>query len=185
MVFAGNTQSQQSHTIEMQLKISNNQLYSNLITNVTRYNIPKYDEDGKISYNDKGEVIYTGNDEIEYSKYLESNYTNYDKFLLDYFNNVVKNGMIYDLLIFKEVQKNIDISKAVCKYLTEDGGSIRGLAIGTQDAFFRNGAETVNVSFVENDLINLTFIYNDALKLLQIFINGVISGVISSTVGKF
>ena len=93
--------------------------------------------------------------------------------------------MIYDLLIFKEVQKNIDISKAVCKYLTEDGGSIRGLAIGTQDAFFRNGAETVNVSFVENDLINLTFIYNDALKLLQIFINGVISGVISSTVGKF
>lgn len=185
MVFAGNTQSQQSHTIEMQLKISNNQLYSNLITNVTRYNVPKYDEDGKISYNDKGEVIYTGNDEIEYSKYLESNYTNYDKFLLDYFNNVVKNGMIYDLLIFKEVQKNIDISKAVCKYLTEDGGSIRGLAIGTQDAFFRNGAETVNVSFVENDLINLTFIYNDALKLLQIFINGVISGVISSTVGKF
>ena len=67
MVFAGGSQSEQSHTIEMQLKISNNQLYSNLVSNVTRYDIPKYDANGNISYNEEGKVIYNGNDDTEYN----------------------------------------------------------------------------------------------------------------------
>ena len=214
MVFAGTSQSEQSHTIEMQLKISNNQLYSNLVSNVTRYDIPLYatevDEEngiaiGDLSYNAKGEVIYKGNDTVEYNSFLKSSYENYDKYLLDAFSGKadiiigesvddetgeivynkikVNNNLIYDLLTFTVVQKNIDISKAACQYLTTESNTTVGLAIGTQDAFFTNGQETVNVSFVENDLINLTFLYNNSLKLLQIYINGVISGVIKSTRG--
>ena len=214
MVFAGTSQSEQSHTIEMQLKVANNQLYSNLVSNVTRYDVPQYaiaaDEEngiaiGDLSYNTEGKVLYKGNDAIEYNSFLKSTYENYDKFLLDAFSGKadiiigehideasgkviydkirVNNNLIYDLLTFTVVQKNIDISKAACQYLTTQSNTTVGLAIGTQDAFFTNGQETVNVSFVENDLINLTFLYNNSLKLLQIYINGVISGVIKSTRG--
>lgn len=214
MVFAGTSQSEQSHTIEMQLKVANNQLYSNLVSNVTRYNVPMYatvnDPDnnisiGDLSYNAENKVIYKGNDTIEYNSFLKSSYENYDKYLLDAFSGKVdiiigehlneetgemvddkiriNNNLIYDLLTFTIVQKNIDISKAACQYLTTKANTTVGLAIGTQDAFLTNGQETVNVSFVENDLINLTFLYNNSLKLLQIYINGVISGVIKSTRG--
>lgn len=214
MVFAGTSQSEQSHTIEMQLKVSNNQLYSNLVSNVTRYDIPSYateaDEENNIAigdliYNTDGEVAYKGNDTVEYNSFLKSSYENYDKYLLDAFSGKadiiigesvdestgetvytkirVNNNLIYDLLTFTVVQKNIDISKAACQYLNTESNTTVGFAVGTQDAFFTNGQETVNVSFVENDLINLTFLYNNSLKLLQIYINGVISGVIKSTKG--
>jgi len=42
MVFASSESDKQSHTVEMQFKISNVQKYGNLITNITRY---KGDED--------------------------------------------------------------------------------------------------------------------------------------------
>jgi hypothetical protein len=90
----------------MQLKISNNQLYSNLVSNITRYDVPKYDDDGNIVYNGEGKVIYVGNDDTEYNLFISeeySHYDNYDKFLLDYFNDVVKNNEIYDLLKFRYV----------------------------------------------------------------------------------
>jgi len=120
----------------MQLKISNNQLYSNLITNITRYKVPEYNQDtGEITYVDD-KVKYKDNDNTEYALYEQSDYTNYDKFLLDYFSAI--NSEIYDLLVFKEVKKNIDISKAVCTYINSNGKI--GIAIGTQDAFFSNGA---------------------------------------------
>jgi hypothetical protein len=82
----------------MQLKVANNQLYSNLVSNVTRYNVPMYatanDPDnnisiGDLSYNAENKVIYKGNDTIEYNSFLKSSYENYDKYLLDAFSGKV------------------------------------------------------------------------------------------------
>ena len=61
-------------------------------------------------------------------------------------------------------------------------GKIVGFCIGTQDAFFTNGTDTVNIDFVENELINISFVYQHSLKQLYIYINGVITGVIKSSI---
>jgi hypothetical protein len=74
------------------------------------------------------------------------------------------------------------------KYLY--GGTTSGMCIGTQDAFFSNGTNTVDVSFVEDEMIYLTIVYSHSLeasnRLLNIYINGVLTGVIRSTLdGEF
>jgi hypothetical protein len=65
-----------------------------------------------------------------------------------------------------------------------NGDSVTGFCIGPQDAFFSNGTDTVNVNFVENELINLSFVYQqtETIKQLYIYINGCITGVIKSSI---
>lgn len=154
--------SRQSNTIEMQIKIHNIQKYANLITNITRYK----------------------KDETYYNEFLtQTTYDNYDAFLQN------KLGAEYDNLEFDYVQKNINIKNVVGGYynIDSESGTATGICLGTQDTFFTNGGNTVNVSFVEEDMINLTYEFQyDAVNTskLLIYINGAITGVILSDAAK-
>jgi hypothetical protein len=149
-----------SHTIEMQLKIKNIQRYGTLITNITRYK----------------------NDGDYYDAFVaQSDYTNYDAFL-----QATLDAETYDSLEFDKVEKMIDMKNIVGGlYKIETEKSVVGVCIGTEDTFFSNGVDTVNVNFVENQLLNLSFVYQHGLKSLYIYINGVITGVIKSTASNF
>jgi S-adenosylmethionine hydrolase len=62
MVFASGESDKQSHTVELQFKVSNIQKYGNLITNITRY---------------KGDKTYYEN----FKKQEKDGYDNYDIYL--------------------------------------------------------------------------------------------------------
>ena len=156
MTFASSSSGEQSNTIEIQFKIRNVQNYSNLITNITRYE----------------------GDDAWYAAFLnQDKYTNYDAYL-----QATLDPDVYDNLVFVRVQKNINLSNIVCGfYSLDENANVTGACIGTQDAFFSNGANTVNVSFVENEINNISFVYSHPLKSIYVYINGVITGVIKST----
>lgn len=158
LVFASSNSSQQSNSIEIEFKIRNVQNYGNLISNVTRYN----------------------NDDKYYQEFLNQTiYTNYDSFLQDRLKEEI--DISYDDLVFNRVDKIINLSNIVCGYYSGDQKGVVGFGIGPQDTFFSNGTDTVNVSFVEDEIINLSFVYSHSLKLLLIYINGCITGVIKSS----
>ena len=161
MEFAKNAAGKNSHTVEMQIRVRNIQKYGNLITNITRY---EGDGDWYTAFTQQSE------------------YDNYDAFLQVYLPTIGKE--IDDLKFFK-VQKDIQINNVVGGLYDYDDSSktVTGFCIGTQDAFFSNGQDTVNVNFVENELTNLSFVYQHGLKLMYIYINGVITGVIRSYEG--
>lgn len=182
LVFGGSNANELSNTIEVQLKLTNIQNYVNLITNVTRY---KYKDPAAT-----GDTDPEFKDTDWYNAFIDQNqtqYNNYDAFLqanLSKESWVDSNGkdlnpkkVKYDNLLFDYVQKNINTKNLVMSLYT---GST-GICIGTQDTFFTNGQNTLSVSFVEKEVINLTFSYNYYLKLLFIFINGVITGVIKNS----
>lgn len=182
LIFSGSNANELSNTIEVQLKLTNIQNYTNLITNVTRY---KYKDPEAI-----GENSSEFKDTDWYNAFIDKNqtqYDNYDAFLqanlsktswLDSNGNDLNPKKVkYDDLLFDYIQKNINTKNLVMSLYT---GST-GICIGTQDTFFTNGQNTLSVSFVEKEMINLTFSYNYYLKLLFIFINGVITGVIKNS----
>ena len=168
LVFGSGVSGQISHTVEMQLRIRNIQKYENLITNVTRY---KVSPSSGLSYDDNA----------TYEKFKEQMLTGYDNY--DAYLQATLSPEIYEALEFDYVEKNVNINNIVAGLYDYNSGSGRavGFCVGTQDAFFSNGENTVNVDFVENELINLSFVYQHDLKYLYIYINGVISGVIKST----
>ena len=182
--FAGGSSGNLSHTFEFQFKIRNVQDYSSLIHNVTRY---KNDGDGAGEYG-------------LYSKFYDSatntyktKYSNYDSFLTDYLkNNYVAytytkdsvsytRALTYDDLEFDHIEKQINLSAVACGYYSGSSSAPVGICLGPQDAFFSNGTNTVNVSYVENEMVNLAVVYNDSNKLMYIYINGVLTGIIKST----
>lgn len=159
MVFAAGVSGQESHTVEMQFRIKNIQRYDNLITNITRYK----------------------NDGEWYAAFKEqasTGYSNYDAYL-----QASLDPEVYDALEFAAVEKNINIDNVAAGLFDYDSVNTKatGFCIGTQDAFFSNGENTVNVNFVEGELVNLSFVYQNSLKYLYIYINGVITGVIKSS----
>lgn len=172
--FGFNEEGRRSNSIEMQFKIRNIQRYSNLITNITRY---KYK-------NNPTDTTYIS-DEQWYNDFLaQDKYTNYD----DYLQKTL-GAEIYDKLEFSSLQKNIDLKNIICGFYTgtQTNNDIVGICVGTQDTFFTNGTNTVNVSFVEDEMINLSFVYevsSTGPKML-IYINGDITGVIHSTKAGF
>ena len=172
--FGTSINSKQSNAIELAFKVRNIQNYSNLITNVTRYNIPTaFGADGKpTSYS---------RDDAKYGEFEDQKlYTNYDAFL-----QATLDPDIYDNLQFREVQKNIDLSNAVFGFYSGDNSSAVGVCVGSQDTFFSNGFDTVNVSFVEGEMVYLSFVYEHTPAVgskLYIYINGCITGVIESSI---
>ena len=180
MIFAGQSDREQSHTFEFQFKIRNVQDYSNLIHNVTRYQ-----NDGEY-FN----LFY----DTEHSSY-KTDYTNYDAFLANYFktnhvsfidSNGVQRDMEYDDLVFDHVEKQINLNAVACGFYSGNNQSVVGICLGPQDAFFSNGTNTVNVDYVEDNIINLSAVYSHTAKLMYIYINGVLTGVIKNTVnGSF
>jgi hypothetical protein len=175
LVFGSTVSGKISHTIEMQLKIRNVQRYGNLISNLTRYEIPG-------GFNDKDEPIDFIPDSDVYKAFTEQDkYDNYDAYL-----QATLEPVIYDNLKFARVEKLIDMKNVVGGFYSKNSEkSIVGVCVGTEDAFFSNGTNTVNVNFVENQLLNLSFVYQHGLRSLYIYINGVITGVIKSSMGEF
>ena len=95
----------------------------------------------------------------------------------------------YDDLEYRETEKILNTSYAAGRYY--DGQ--HGICIGAQDSIFTNGVDTVNVSYVEDKIVNLTIIYSHgdpsaetaqsgSNRLMSIYLNGVLTGVIRSTV---
>ena len=169
MTFASTDSSKQSNSIEVQFKVRNVQDYSNLIHNVTRYK----------------------SDDKFYTAFkAQSKYSNYDAFLQYYLPiyelDVDETRVEYDSLEFDYVQKEISLDRVICGYYSGDENSAVGFALGPQDAFFSNGTNTVNVNYVEDKMVNISMVYSHTSKLMYIYINGVITGVIKSTVaGQF
>lgn len=175
LTFGSNIAGSISHTIEMQLKIKNVQRYGTLITNITRYQVPTV-------FDDNGDPTTYVSDQSIYDAFnAQTQYNNYDAYL-----QATLESKIYDNLKFEKVEKMIDMNNIVGGlYTKESEKSIVGVCVGTEDTFFSNGTDTVNVNFVENSLLNLSFVYQHGLKSLYIYINGVITGVIKSTKDNF
>ena len=163
MVFASSESDKQSHTVEMQFKISNIQKYGNLIRNITRY---IGDENYYLDFKQKE---------------AQGLYDNYDIYLQKELEPDVYEALT-DTENFDKVQKIISTNNIVAGLYDIKDNSVTGFCVGPQDAFFSNGTDTVNVNFVENELINISFVYQHSLKQLYIYINGVITGVIKSSI---
>lgn len=166
MTFASTDSSMQSNSIEVQFKVRNVQDYSNLIHNVTRY---------------------TNDDKFYEAFKAQTQYNNYDAFLQYYLPIYDLNGededkrVTYDSLAFDRVQKEISLDRVVCGYYSGNEANAIGFALGPQDAFFSNGTNTVNVNYVENKMVNISMVYSHTSKLMYIYINGILTGVIKST----
>ena len=169
LAFGQSVSHKQSATIEIQCKIKNVQKYNNLITNVTRYNFKD------------GDTIL-GTDEECYKDFLAQDvYDNYDAYL-----QATLTPEKYEQLDYSKVQKNINLSNVAIGFYDNNGeNNVVGVCVGPQDTFFSNGTNTVNVSFVENEMVNLSYVYDHSLKLLFIYINGCITGVIKSSISDF
>lgn len=182
MVFADTSADiNKSHSIEFMFKIRNVQDYSTLIRTITRY---KNDTD-----------LYNAFYDSEKGSY-KTNYTNYDAFLAWYLkNNYVPfidgaetRAMTYDDLVFSNISKQINLDNVACGYYSGTSASTVGLCLGPQDAFFSNGTDTVNVSYVENQIVTLTAVYKydqvATQNLLFIYLNGVLTGVTKNTLSS-
>ena len=172
--FGTSISSKQSNAIELAFKVRNIQNYSNLITNVTRYNIPTaFDETGKVT-------SYTSDSDVYKAFTEQALYDNYDAYL-----QATLEPNVYDNLQFREVQKNVNLSNAVFGFFSGENNNAVGVCVGSQDTFFSNGYDTVNVSFVENEMVYLSFVYEHTPAVgskLYIYINGCITGVIESSI---
>jgi hypothetical protein len=157
-----------SIALEMQFKVRNVQDYTPLIHNITRY-------------------VGDSNYYKAFKDPAQTTYSNYDSFLAWYLPQLDP-PVSYDKLEFDYVQKEINVATAIATYIPGESDT-KGLCIGSQDAFFSNGTNTVNVSFVEDEMVYLTAVYahsNDpANRLLMIYINGVLTGVIKSTLDDY
>lgn len=162
MVVGTDVNGKSSWTVEMQFKISNVKTYNNLITTYTRY--PNDAEQWKAF---KDQMNNTGG------------YTNYD----DYLRAML--GADADKFCEKidHIEKVINTDAAICSFY--DGTSSItgcGFCVGPQDAFFTSGLNTVNVDYVEDKMIHLALVYSYSNKLLSIYINGILTGVVRNTI---
>lgn len=154
----GGHNDKQSVTFEMEFKVRNVQSYDNLVSNITRYE----------------------EDEEYYQAFIsQERYNNYDSFLHDYLPTI---GKEYDDLKFRKVQKDINTERVVAKYYSGTGASLTGFGLGPQDAFFSNGTDTVNISFIEDKVVNFSMVFSYPDQRLYIYNNGVITGVIANSV---
>ena len=156
----GDHTDQQSVSFEMEFKVRNVQSYDNLVSNTTRYE----------------------EDDSYYEAFLaQERYNNYDSFLHDYLPTI---GKEYDTLKFRKVQKDINAERVIAKYYSGSGATLTGFGIGPQDAFFSNGTDTVNISFIEDKVVNFTMVFSYPDQRLYIYNNGVITGVVANSVSN-
>jgi hypothetical protein len=142
---------------EFEFKIRNIQNYEHLIKLVTRY---------------KNDSAYYE----EYNNNWRSTYDSYDQFLQAYLPTV---GRSYDDLEYDKVVSIISTDTALCNFY--DNNSKVGFCLGTQDAFFTTGENTLTVNYVEDRMINLTLVFSKNEKLVSIYLNGVLSGAAKVT----
>lgn len=160
-----------STTIEVQFKIKNPQNYAKVITKYTRYKVSR----------DKWE------DDDAWDKFKAQNkYLNYDEFLIKEY--LPTTNYSYDDLEYNKIEQDFNLKNLVCAYGKLGSSVSPGIYFSPQDAVFTaNGAqETVSVDFIENEMLNLSFVYTKKKsdieggnsKLLEIFMNGVLTSVV-------
>lgn len=214
LTFGGTSQLNSSHTFEFEFKIRNVQSYSNIISNITRYeNDDEYykeffgyvdfKEDLTNNYNQNA-AYFKQNSDLTYEKLIitnenqylsekvtngvlyigtegyKTNYTNYDAFLQWYAST---HDLDYDKITEKYAytDKKFNLNALACSYYSLSNNKPIGFGLGPQDAFFSNETNTVNANYVEDQIINLAVVYSSSDKLMSIYVNGVLTGVIYST----
>jgi hypothetical protein len=115
--FAGNTQGEQSHTVEMQFRIRNIQNYDNLIKNITRYQFGE-GEDAP-----KDDQYYA---DFKAQRHDKDGYDNYDAYL-----QAVLPPDQYELLTISEVEKEIQINNIVAGLYDYNNDNVTGFCVGT------------------------------------------------------
>lgn len=110
----------------------------------------------------------------------KTKYTNYDAFLKYY---AEQNNLDIDAITaeYDYTEKRFDLSAITCGFYSGKAAAPVGFGLGPQDAFFTNGTNTVNASYVEDKLVNLSITYDHSNKLMAIYVNGILTGVIYST----
>lgn len=160
-----------SATIEIQFKIKNPQNYAKVITKYTRYKVSKDN--------------WEDNDAWDKFK-AQNKYLNYDEFLTKEY--LPTTNYTYDDLEYNKIEQDFNLKNLVCAYGKLGSSVSPGIYFSPQDAVFTaNGAqETVSVDFIENEMLNLSFVYTKKKsdieggnsKLLEIFMNGVLTSVV-------
>lgn len=163
MKFATGIDTSNSWTIETQFKVTNLQNYDNLITNYTRYS---------------GDDIYWK----AFNEQLNNinGYTNYDAYLQSQLSKVELEKLTAKFL---RVEKVINTEAAICKFFDETNQT--GFCLGPQDAFFTTGKNTVNVNYVEDEMIYLAMVFSHSNQFVSIYLNGILTGVVKSSAGSF
>lgn len=159
--FGTNEAGSRDWTIQMQFKIRNAQVYSDLITMITRY---RYTPNGSQDPID---------DEALHTAFESSDYDNYDLYLRDHLTPEE-----YDSLEAYKTEEKFNSSYTVGSHYSASAGAttLSGWAIGPQDCCFANGTQTVSVSYVEDEMINLSLIYSCSQRMLILYLNGTITG---------
>lgn len=144
--------STEDYSFELRFRIRNVQEYSTLIRLIPKYFIDK-----------------TLNPETTFESYtLDDIKTNGYTILYDEDGN----PRMDEVNSIKEAIND----KGVCfKYLDNSG---YGICIGTQEAYFKAPSGIANVRYKEDEIINISFIVSRTNKLLSIYLNGILSGVV-------
>lgn len=165
-------QGHQSQVFEFQFKIRNIQNYEHLIKLVTHYKVDP-------------ESFPSGFDDKKYYdqyKEVQKQFGTYDQYLQEQLMIDHNKGLIpftYDDLKYDHVETVKSTDSALCNYYDESSGI--GFCLGTQDAFFTTGENTLTVNYVENRIINLTLVFSKDEQLISIYLNGVLSGAAKNT----
>lgn len=175
-----NTEGKKACTFEFEFKIKNIQNYEKVIKEITRY---KPSDKTGISANDDNAYaafllaqavgkadnydywltqLYSGDNQ----NYINAKYTNIQAY--------INPNLSYDDLVIASVAKIRNPSVAFAKYFGNTG-----FCLGSQDGFFFDGKETINVKYVEDQLINLAIVFDKNAKLIIFYLNGVMSSVSS------
>ena len=148
---------EQPWSFELRFRIKNAKKFATLVTEIPKYRY--YDENGVES-------------RLGEEKTLEEITALHGTVMLDEDGNPVMNEA-------NTTKKLVQTEKYIAfKYLNPNG---EGFAIGTQEAYFANQGQVVNVKYKENEIINITFVVDKASSTLSIYLNGILSGV--STLG--
>ena len=153
---------QQSRTFEFQFKVRNVQDYNNLIKEYTRYS-------GDTEYWDA--FVKQMND--------ENGYDNYDNYL-KYLSTQPDAKFTYDDISanFSGITRLVASKTPFCSYYDANG---RGLCLGSQDGFFSSASNTLNVKYVEDQMINLSIVFSYTDKRIYIYLQGVLTAVCKYT----
>ena len=143
----------QSWSFEMRFRIRNAKKFATLVTEIPKYRY--YDANGIENAPGEEKTL----DEIE----------------------AIGGTVMYDADGNMEMNEANTTKKIVqtekyiaMKYLTNNG---LGFAVGTQEAYFSTAGQVVNVKYKENEIINITFVVDNATDTLNIYLNGILSGV--------
>lgn len=161
------TEGKKACTFEFEFKIKNIQNYSKVIKEITRY---------KATTPNGREV----NDNAAYEAFMaQTKYDNYDSFLNATYDGTLSNlqyyideSISYDDLTITSVTKIKNPDVAFAKYFKNNG-----FCLGSQDGFFYDGTDTVNVKYVEDQLVNLSIVFDYEAGIIIFYLNGVMSSV--------